>query len=99
MTLKKKWFDLILSGEKINEYRELKEYWTTRLFKTRFKLKSNHVLFRNGYSKDSRWILAEIGFPSILYNAPTDGLHGEPVKGRDLIVIPIAGIVDSGNLF
>jgi len=31
LTLKKKWFDLIKSGEKIEEYRELKEYWFDRL--------------------------------------------------------------------
>lgn len=31
LTLKKKWFDLILSGEKKEEYREIKPYWWTRL--------------------------------------------------------------------
>jgi hypothetical protein len=32
MTLKKKWFDMILSGEKKTEYRELKPYWIKRIF-------------------------------------------------------------------
>lgn len=31
LTLKQKWFDLILSGEKTEEYREIKPYWITRL--------------------------------------------------------------------
>lgn len=31
LTLKKKWFDMIESGEKKEEYREVKEYWMTRL--------------------------------------------------------------------
>lgn len=31
LTLKKEWFDLIKSGEKIEEYRELKDYWFDRL--------------------------------------------------------------------
>jgi len=31
LTLKKKWFDMILSGEKKEEYREIKPYWTKRL--------------------------------------------------------------------
>ena len=31
LTLKKKWFDMILSGEKTDEYREIKPYWTKRL--------------------------------------------------------------------
>ncbi len=31
LTLKKKWFDMILSGEKEEEYREIKKYWVNRL--------------------------------------------------------------------
>jgi hypothetical protein len=31
LTLKKKWFDMIASGEKKEEYREIKLYWMTRL--------------------------------------------------------------------
>lgn len=31
LTLKKEWFDLINSGEKTEEYREIKEYWVKRL--------------------------------------------------------------------
>ena len=30
--LKKQWFDKIKRGEKTHEYREVKEYWTKRLF-------------------------------------------------------------------
>lgn len=30
LPLKKKWFDMIASGEKKEEYREIKEYWRTR---------------------------------------------------------------------
>ena len=31
LTLKKKWFDMILSGEKKEEYREVKNHWIQRL--------------------------------------------------------------------
>lgn len=31
LTLKKKWFDMIASGEKKEEYREIKPYWISRL--------------------------------------------------------------------
>lgn len=31
LTLKKKWFDVILSGEKKEEYRDIKMYWGKRL--------------------------------------------------------------------
>ena len=33
LTIKKKWFDMILSGEKKEEYREIKPYWNRRLLK------------------------------------------------------------------
>ena len=31
LVLKKKWFDMIASGEKTEEYREIKPYWVKRL--------------------------------------------------------------------
>lgn len=33
LTLKKKWFDMIASGEKKEEYRESKPYWVNRFIK------------------------------------------------------------------
>ena len=32
LTLKKKWFDMIASGEKKEEYREIKPYWEKRFY-------------------------------------------------------------------
>jgi len=49
LTLKKQWFDLIASGKKREEYREIKPYWTTRLVNKGFDV----VRFRNGYSPES----------------------------------------------
>lgn len=31
LSLKKHWFELITSGEKLEEYREINDYWTKRL--------------------------------------------------------------------
>ena len=31
LVLKRKWFDMIASGEKTEEYREIKPYWVSRL--------------------------------------------------------------------
>ena len=57
LPIKKKWFDMIKSGEKKEEYREIKPYWTSRfthnLRKTVFNTYAGHVIFRNGYSKNS----------------------------------------------
>lgn len=60
LTLKKKWFDEILEGTKTVEYREIKHYWTKRLFDETGKPKHyNFILFRNGYSKDARTMKVE----------------------------------------
>lgn len=90
LPIKKKWFDMILSGEKKEEYREIKEYYETRfqnlfgaitiyplyspdnfLDRSEFKLLQGEavpeeirkdsiqeIIFRNGYSKDSKAIKA-----------------------------------------
>lgn len=56
LTLKKKWFDMILSGEKKEEYREIKPYWDYRLVSGKY----DEVAFRNGYNPDSPWMLIEL---------------------------------------
>ena len=56
LTLKKEWFDLIASGKKKFEYREIKLYWTNRLFKKEHpnRLRNyDYIVFRNGYRVDS----------------------------------------------
>jgi hypothetical protein len=69
LTLKKKWYDMILSGEKKEEYREVKRYWIQRLcneveyemggtWEGVFK-KFNQVEFKNGYGKDAPTMLVE----------------------------------------
>tara|TARA_Y100000034_G_C6890385_1_gene409454 strand:+ start:821 stop:1081 length:261 start_codon:yes stop_codon:yes gene_type:complete len=51
LTLHKKWFDEILNGTKKIEYRDVKPYWTKRLFKNGKPKKFDEILFRNGYGK------------------------------------------------
>ena len=62
LTLKKQWFDEILSGNKKKEYRKVKQYWVSRLCadtdedseKTTVEIKRfDYVVFRNGYKKDA----------------------------------------------
>ena len=92
LTISKQWFDMIVSGEKNEEYREIKQYWTSRLVNQKSesgevlfdefggycrvigKLEYKpftHVLFVNGYRKDSPRIEKEIECISI----------GKPKKG------------------
>jgi ASC-1-like (ASCH) protein len=64
LTLRKKWFDLIKSGEKKIEYREIKPYWTKRLFDENGEaVKYDFIIFRNGYSKDAPKI--KVGFKDV----------------------------------
>ena len=55
LTLKKKWFDLIASGVKREEYREMKAYWHKRLNK-----EYDAIIFRNGYASDSPSLKIEL---------------------------------------
>lgn len=70
LTLKKKWFDMILSGEKKEEYREMKDYWVNRfcnhdidrdfLHLALSPCKFDVVLFSNGYAKNRPQVLVEL---------------------------------------
>lgn len=67
LPIKKKWFDMILSGEKKEEYREIKSYWTSRFDKV-FPVSKfdgypmdgfvREIMFRNGYNKNSTSFVA-----------------------------------------
>lgn len=66
LPIKKKWFDMILSGEKKEEYREIKPYYTRR-FRTLWEnagingvQETRKIRFRNGYSYDSPSLVATV---------------------------------------
>lgn len=63
LPIKKKWYDMIISGEKREEYREVNNYWQTRImgelsFEVKIKfenwkpVKIENVYIRNGYGND-----------------------------------------------
>jgi len=65
LTLKKKWFDLIASGEKKVEYREIKPYWIKRLLNEDDSAKEfDEIYFKNGYKKDSPFMRVKFEFLS-----------------------------------
>lgn len=58
LTLKKKWFDLIASGVKKEEYREIKPYWDTRIANWHLKMFGmgaaySVIRFQLGYQKNA----------------------------------------------
>ena len=56
LPIKKKWFDMICCGEKTEEYREIKPYYTSRF--NGFIGTDRQILIRlkNGYGKDSPYV-------------------------------------------
>ncbi len=60
LPIKKKWFDMIKSGEKKEEYREIKDYYRSRFLnlcpngiRADYYQPLGEIIFRNGYSKNS----------------------------------------------
>ena len=95
LTINKEWFSRILSGEKTEEYREIKPYWAHRLIEghnqgmwvsgeSYFK-PYTHVLFINGYRKDSPRIEKEID--SITIGKPKKGLCPDKWLDTEFFVI------------
>lgn len=63
LNLKRKWYDMIKSGEKLEEYREIKDYWKIRLTdqkkewsrpESRWTFNEfDSIIFKNGYAKNA----------------------------------------------
>lgn len=70
LPIKKKWFDMIKSGEKKEEYREIKQYWFTRFNRSILHCVSDEnlliryakgfVIFKNGYQKNAPKLMCEV---------------------------------------
>ena len=106
LTINKQWFDMIVAGEKTEEYREIKPYWASRLVnqqaesgdvlfdefggycrvigKLEYK-PYTHVLFINGYRKDSPRIEKEI--ESITIGKPKKGLCPDKWLDTEFFII------------
>lgn len=89
LTLKKKWFDMILSGEKKQEYREIKQYWKSRLLYKEHDI----ILFKNGYREDSPSLMIELkgiyrGFGFIKWGA---------LKGEKVFILELGKIIKGEN--
>jgi hypothetical protein len=62
--IKRKYFDQILSGEKKTEYREVKKFWTCRLYSVNGKkIPYSKIEFINGMRSDSPRLITQcLGF-------------------------------------
>lgn len=93
LILKKKWFDMIASGEKKQEYREIKDYWSKRLNSKHpysFGCQNFDVVrFRNGYAKDAPKVTFVFNGSRIDYGNKDWG--AEP--GKKYFVIELGAII------
>lgn len=100
LTVSKQWFDMIVACEKTEEYREIKPYWIKRLTtncEVAYDVAAEtycgkvlyrpytHVLFINGYRKDSTRIEKEI--ESITIGKPKKGLCPDKWLGTEFFII------------
>lgn len=60
LPIKKKWFDMIKSGEKKEEYREIKPYYDSRLLGYYISHLETTIILRNGYSSNSPTIKCKV---------------------------------------
>lgn len=101
LNLKLKWFDLILSGEKKEEYREMSVYWQ-RIFltlKDGIKIKIKHkcynpadviICFSNGYSIDRKQFYIECQDLIIGNGKPEWGAE----KGKQYFTLKLGNITE-----
>jgi hypothetical protein len=96
LVLKEKWYDMIASGDKKEEYREIKPYWTKRLMRgntSTFK-KFDSVIFKCGYNSKKPDI--EVAFHNCEIRKGVEQWGAEPEKLYYVIsfgnVISIGGV-------
>ena len=102
LPIKKKWFDMILSGEKKEEYREIKPYYDKRFgnYLVGYPIRDFDasvyphieftVLFRNGYSRNS---------PQIKCKCTLDKGFGKEEwgaeKGKEYYILKIIEVINN----
>ena len=90
LVLKKKWYDMIASGEKTEEYRDITDYWVKRISGKGFK----YVTFYLGYSKNRPSMTFEMRTPVIGYGIPKWGAE----LGKKYFVLRLGSRIENyGN--
>ena len=90
LTLKKQWFDMILSGMKTEEYREIKPYYNLRLIGREY----DSVVFRNGYARDAPSLTIELKAIRFGTGNPEWGAE----EGKTYFVLSLGKIINTKNI-
>lgn len=99
LNLKTNWFELIYSGEKKEEYREIKPFWN-RIFSSNIKIKGKFyhptdviICFSNGYSKTRKQMFLEC--TGMLIREGKQEWGAEP--GKRYYVLKLGNIIKNEN--
>lgn len=96
LPIKKQWFDMILSGEKTEEYRDSTGYWRTRFYNLfgypAYWGEPKKVLLRNGYRKDSPYAVATVTLETGLGK-----LEWGAVPGKHYFILNIQSVEVEGG--
>lgn len=102
LTLKKQWFDMILSGDKKEEYREIKPYWIGRLSDIPKGYSNwdegikyfNTITLKNGYASDAPEMVIECKGIQIREGNPNWGAE----EGKKYFVLSLGEILSTKNI-
>ena len=90
LTIKKQWFDMILSGVKTEEYRDIKPYYNLRLIGKEY----DTVVFRNGYARDATSLTIELKTIRFGTGKPEWGAE----EGKTYFVLYLGKIINTKNI-
>ena len=90
LTIKKQWFDMILSGVKTEEYRDIKPYYNLRLIGKEY----DTVIFRNGYARDAPSLTIELKTIRFGTGKPEWGAE----EGKTYFVLSLGKIINTKNI-
>ncbi|WP_338761923.1 hypothetical protein WAF17_16550 [Bernardetia sp. ABR2-2B] len=98
LNLTKKWFDMILSGQKSEEYRSITDYWVRRLCQKvkngQYTIKHfDSIIFSNGYSKTRPKFEIELKSIEIAQGKEEWGAE----KDKNYFVLKLGKILDKQN--
>jgi hypothetical protein len=90
LTLHRKWFDAIATGQKVEEYRQPTAYWGNRLLEKEdgvwIQREFDEIHFRNGYSKGMPWMRVE-----------WKGMKPGTWEGREVMAIQLGKVLEIKN--